>query len=203
MTQFSFACAAVCLTLVATPVTAANIIPGHVGTYTVTGVDGTLRAGSPWGPGSVASDKTQVADGVFAAANSQWNSSGFWWDQDPSVNASPVSLELLLDATYEINRFVVQADDNDSYTLEFWDGSAWQLAWTIPAVFTFGYETRDSGLLASISTDRLRFTATSGDNYYSVNEIQAFGPEVVPEPATLSLLGLGLIGLGAARRPRR
>ena len=49
------------------------------------------------------------------------------------------------------------------------------------------------------TTDRLRFTATGGDGYYSVTEIRAF----VPEPATLALLGVALAGRGFSRRKAR
>lgn len=196
---------------VASAVSAQNVIPGNWSTLSSSGVYQTLRPGSPWGPGSGGASQARVVNGAFLPTGTQWNAAGtWWWDQDLSVNPDqasytrPMGIDIFLNNTYTVNRFVVQADDNDSYRLDYWDGSAWQLAWEIAPVFTFGMETRDSGILPfSISTSRLRFYATGGDNYYSVSEIQAFAT-VVPEPATESLMALGLLGLVvvAARRRR-
>lgn len=188
--------------LTALPAAAANIVSTATIDVDVFGVHGVLRDGSPWVVGNTPSDPLTPVDGVFAPENQQWNNGSFWWDQDPSINpAGPVSLVVYFDDLYKLNRFVVQADDNDSYLLEWWDGGAWQTAWNIPAVFTFGLTTRDSGQLGPVTTDRLRFTATGGDNYYSVSEIQAFN--AVPEPATWGLMitGFGLAG-AALRRGR-
>jgi hypothetical protein len=199
--RFAGVCAVAALTLAAAPAVAAvNIIPAHSVSVAVAGVFGVLRAGSPWVPGSTLPDVFAPIDGVFEPENQQWNNSSFWWDEDPSVNpAGPVSWTVFLDDVYTLNRFVAQADDNDTYLLEWWDGGAWQTAWNIPGVFTFGLTTRDSGLIAPVTTDRLRFTATGGDNYYALSELQAFA---VPEPGTWALMiaGFGLAGAALRRR---
>lgn len=178
-----------------------NVIPTAVAAVTINGTYGVLRDATWSGPPSTPSDPTTPYDGVFAPENQQWNDGSFWWDQDPRVNTTPLTYTLSLDRLYSLDRFVVQADDNDSYLLEWWDGAAWQNAFNIPAVFTFGLTKRDSGALAPIVTDRLRFTATGGDNYYAVSEIQAFG-QAVPEPATwaMMLTGFGLAGAILRRR---
>lgn len=101
---------------------------------------------------------------------------------------------------------IVQADDNDAYRVEYWDGSAWQTAWEVPNYYAYGWglQTRPNpdnnnekySLPSPIMTDKLRFLATSGDNGYSVSEIQAFGEAVVvPLPGTLILLASGVSGL--------
>lgn len=181
-----------------TPAAAGNIIPGHTTSVASDGVHGVLRAGSPWGPGSTASDLGAPIDGLFEPEFQQWNNGSYWWDQDPSINQAPVHYTIELDGLFTLSRFVVQADDNDSYLLEWWDGGAWQTAWAIPAVFSFGLVTRDSGALGPITTDRLRFSATGGDNYYALSELQAYA---VPEPSAwlLMIAGFGLAGAALRR----
>lgn len=190
------------LAISAQPLAAAtNVIPGNVSSITVTGTHGVLRAGSPWAPGSTPSDASLPADGAFAPEGQQWNNGSFWWDADPSVNQSPVYWEVLLTQAFTVDRFVVQADDNDSYLLEYWDGAAWQSAYAVPFQFSFGLVTRDSGMLSPITTDRFRFSATAGDNYFAVSEIQAF--QAVPEPGAWALMILGFGLVGNALRTRR
>jgi hypothetical protein len=179
---------------------ATNVIPGHWTSGSTDGVAGVLRAGAPWGPGSTPSDLEAPVDGAFAPENQQWNNGSFWWDEDATINAAPVHYTIVLDGLFTLNRFLVQADDNDSYLLEWWDGAAWQTAFNIAAVNTFGLVTRDSGVIGAITTDRLRFSATGGDAYYAVAEIQAFA---VPEPATWGLMLAGFGVAGAALRHRR
>ncbi len=178
---------------------ATNVIPGNVSSISVTGTPGILRSAT-WSSGSTASDENLPTDGVFAPEMQQWNNGSFWWDQDPSVNQSPVYWEVQLNQAFTVDRFVVQADDNDSYLLEYWDGSAWQNAFAVPFLPSFGLRTRDSGSIAAITTDRFRFSATAGDNYFAVSEIQAFA--AVPEPATwaMFILGFGLVGNVLRRR---
>lgn len=179
---------------------ATNIVPSGWSSISWPGIAGTLRAGSPWGPGSTASSGSAPVDGTRQPENTQWNNGSFWWDADPSVNANPVTWTLTLDRKYSINQLKVQADDNDAYLVEYWNGLGWQSIFNVPAVFTFGLVTRDSGLFPTIHTDRFRFSAVSGDNYYALSQFEAYGS--VPEPASWALLiaGFGLVGLSSRRR---
>jgi hypothetical protein len=185
--------------------TEVNIIPGNTGAVVIDGNPGVLRAGSPWGPGSTLSDPLTPIDGVFAPETQQWNNGSFWWDQDPSVNASQVSYTMNLDGLFTVDRFVVQSDDNDALSIEYWNGSSFQQAWTVPLAGSFGLVTRDSGVIAPITTNALRITgALPSDGYYAVSEFQAFGQAAAPEPAAwaLMIVGFGVMGV-ALRRSRR
>jgi hypothetical protein len=190
-------------------VQAQNVIPSNWTLVSSLGFYSLLRPDSPWGPGSTPASRNRIVDGVFAPENQQWNNGSWWWDEDLSVNPDiatyerPMGADIFLNAAYTVNRFVIQADDNDTYRVEYWDGSAWQLAWNVPAVNTFGLTTRDSGLLATpITTSQFRLYATGGDLYYGISEFQAFA---VPEPGTWAMMALGLAGIGTlvSRRRRR
>lgn len=185
--------------LTALPLSAtANIIPANWTLLSSDGFYGVLRAGSIWAPAPPLASQVSVVDNVLLAEGTQWNIGSWWWDQDPSVNGTysqPMGISITLNGLYTIDRFVVQADDNDSYQLDYWDGADWQSAFSIGVSADGpGLRTRDSGFLGPITTNQLRFYATGGDNYYAVSEIQAFSARV-PEPGALALV---MLALGAA-----
>jgi hypothetical protein len=181
-----------------------NVLPDNYSSITtnVTDVFGVLRVGSPWTPGGLA-DLSSILDGNFLLPGTVWNQGTRWWDEDPSVNRAPVMMFIQLTSTFVLDRFVLQGDNNDVYQIDWWDGAAWLPAYTAPLASGAGMRTRDSGLLAPITTDLLRIMAVGGDNYYSISEIQAFGTAtVIPVPGALLLFatGAGAFGLFARRR---
>lgn len=200
MMRLGLVCAAVALPLAAT---AANVMLTEVTGVTVNGVTGVLRAGSPWAGALAPAALSTLHDGSFLATGTVWTNGTVWWDEMAFPTApNPVTIEFQLSGLFTLERFVVQGDDNEAYHVDWWDGSDWQSAFTAPAVNTYGMETRDSGLLAAITTDRLRLRASGGDLYYAVSEIQAFtANQNVPEPGSLALAGAAL-ALALARRRR-
>jgi hypothetical protein len=144
--------------------------------------------------GSTAAPAATVDNGVFLAGGTQWQTGTVWWN-----GTSPqVIINLGLD--YVIDKFIIQADNNDSYAIHAFDGSSEVYVANFSSYGGPGMRTRPAHNIATpIVCDRLVFQATGGDNSYSVSEIQAFATPV-PVPGSLLLLGSGLLGLGTLRQ---
>ncbi len=197
---FHSLCALALVSSASTALAATNIIPTATQSVSINRGHGVLRAGSPWLPGSTPSNAATVTDGVFAPEGQQWNNGSFWWDEDASVDATQMFFTIQLDASYTIDRFIVQADDNEEYVVDYWNGIAFVALEDFPGV---GLQTRDSGTIPPITTDKLRLSARLGDKYYSISEFQAFGTPAVPEPATWAMMLIGFGFAGSALRRRR
>lgn len=160
-----------------------------------------------WNPAAPLAAGSTLVDEILKPPATVWQNNTVWWDATNPGSANN-SIEIDLGANFFLVGFNVQADDNDTYRIELQDAlNNWITVWDIPAVGGFGMQSRPNPfdpdamflLGAAFETDRVRFTATGGDGFFSVSEIRAF----VPEPGTTSLLLLGLTGLLGAFGARR
>ena len=143
--------------------------------------------------GSTASSLT---DGTFFKETT-------YWATDPAVYWTGTSntITINLGGEFNITSFIVQADDNDIYKIDYWNGSSWALATNIDAIVSYGLVTRDISLPTPITTNALQISAVSGDYFYAVSQVEAFG-SAVPEPSELVMLSFGLLGLGLSKKSR-
>jgi len=165
------------------------------------------------GAGTISMDLSLIdtlTDGIFLPAGTGWQDGTAWWA--PATPPLPLlGFEFSLGGLYEISAFKVQADNNDEYRFEYFNGTSWlNVPELLPAVFGPGMRTRDIVLSpgSEIMASKLRFFAASppafGDGAYSASEIQAFGVPI-PEPGTylMMIAGLGLLGFVVRRRTVR
>lgn len=162
-------------------------------------LNGTFGVGG-WGGGELAAASSLV-DGIFTPEGQQWDVDSVFWNGGIYPNNS---IDIKLSGTYSITGFNVQADNNDTYRIEYRQGGDWVTAWEVSQYGPWGLTTRPAFTLASpIVANELRFTATGGDGYYSVSEIQALAAVPEPEEWAMLLTGGGLVGFQIKRKQQR
>jgi hypothetical protein len=139
-----------------------------------------------------------IVDGTPQADGTTWyHDTAFWMGLDGTVTIN-------LAGSFAISSLTLQADDNDSYKVAYWNGSAWTDIQTFGTAGSWGLVTRPTLNFGSpITTDAFQITATGGDGWYSVGQFSADGVAAVPEPETYAMMLAGLSLLGAIARRRK
>jgi PEP-CTERM motif len=159
-----------------------------------------------------------IDDGIFVPESTNFGNSvsqSIQWtttDGQPANGSNvPTILEIDLGGFFEISGAIMQADDNDTYLLQYHDTSndTWLTLWTVPAISSGnGFRTRPDAdqttfqALGPVITDAVRVSAISGDAGLGVSEIQLNG-SAVPEPSSIALVALGGLTTLCLRRLRR
>jgi hypothetical protein len=130
--------------------------------------------------------ETTVVDGIFLPRSNWWNRGPVWWD--PRLgDGTYQNIQIQLDAVYEVESLIIQADNNDTYEIYYWnlDTWDWDLAWTIEQLLggNWGMQTRPDPTddtvrhpVTPFLTNAFRIGGVDPtDNYFAVSEFQAFG----------------------------
>jgi len=151
--------------------------------------------------------QSSIVNGSPLPDGTQWNSGTAFWSSGVGAFDSVDTVTVNLAHTATVSQIWLQADNNDTYRVSYWNGSNWQLLSDFGKYGAYGLATRSLVTLDTpVTTNAFQIIATDGDLHYSVGQFTAMGNvAAVPEPETYAMMmaGLGIMGVVARRRKQQ
>ena len=157
----------------------------------------------------------KAIDGEIPSEYTRWTTDTAWWS-----TGNPTSEYITIDygELFTIEDIILSVDNNDAYRVDFsTDNSSWtqlfafeenvseDVTWGMDTISTIAGDQEYVAALDfnPVQAQYFKIYATGGDRSYSVGEFSAYGTASgaapVPEPATMLLAGIGLIGIAGSR----
>lgn len=111
------------------------------------------------------------------------------------------TIATVVGTTYHISFYLVNNSGAPNQFTAAFGGTSLLMLTDSPS---FGYMQFSADVVATGSLTTLAFSGYSGPGTYSLDDVEVTAAQgTIPEPATLALLGIGLIGVAAGRRRKQ